>query len=104
MGPHIGDTAPDFTTDTSMGKFTFHDWIGRTWVFFFSHTGDFAPVRTTEIGRTAQLADAQQITIPADGLPGGTVIIPTSIDDAEAKALFPQGWAEVCPNLRATKL
>ena len=28
MGIHIGDTAPDFTADTSTGKIGFHDWIG----------------------------------------------------------------------------
>jgi peroxiredoxin (alkyl hydroperoxide reductase subunit C) len=54
---NIGDTAPDFTADTSTGKISLHDWIGSTWVFFFSHPGDFTPVCTTEVGRTAQLAD-----------------------------------------------
>lgn len=57
MGIHIGDTAPDFTADTSTGQISFHDWIGSDWVFFFSHPGDFTPVCTTEIGRTAQLTD-----------------------------------------------
>ena len=67
MGLHIGAPAPDFTTDTSMGKFTFHDWIGRTWVFFFSHPGDFAPVRTTEIWRTTLLADQNRLPSPPTG-------------------------------------
>ena len=44
MGIHIGDTAPDFTADTSTGQIRFHDWIGKDWVFFFSHPGDFTPV------------------------------------------------------------
>jgi peroxiredoxin (alkyl hydroperoxide reductase subunit C) len=57
MTLNIGDTAPDFTADTSTGKISFHDWIGDDWVFFFSHPGDFTPVCTTEVGRTAQLAD-----------------------------------------------
>jgi alkyl hydroperoxide reductase subunit AhpC len=57
MGIHIGDTAPDFTADTSTGKIHFHEWLGTDWAFFFSHPGDFTPVCTTEIGRTAQLAD-----------------------------------------------
>jgi peroxiredoxin (alkyl hydroperoxide reductase subunit C) len=57
MSLHIGDIAPDFSADTSTGKIKFHDWIGKDWVFFFSHPGDFTPVCTTEIGRTAQLAD-----------------------------------------------
>lgn len=58
MSLHIGDIAPDFTAETSTGPISFHDWIGKDWVFFFSHPGDFTPVCTTEIGRTAQLADA----------------------------------------------
>jgi thioredoxin-dependent peroxiredoxin len=58
MALNIGDTAPDFTTDTSTGRIHFHDWIGGGWVFFFSHPGDFTPVCTTEVGRTAQIADA----------------------------------------------
>ena len=57
MSIRIGDTAPDFTADTTTGTIRFHDWIGDDWVFFFSHPGDFTPVCTTEIGRTAQLAD-----------------------------------------------
>lgn len=208
MGLHIGDTAPDFSADTSMGKITLHDWIGTTWVFFFSHPGDFTPVCTTEIGRTAQLADefaqrnvkplglstdgvedhlkwiadvndtqhttvtfpivadpdgkvaklydmihegqsstqavrsvfiidpdrkirltltypmnvgrnfdeilrvidalqladAKQIATPADWEKGGEVIIPTSIDTAAAKRQFPQGWTEIRPYLRMTKV
>lgn len=58
MTLNIGDTAPDFTAETSTGPIRFHDWIGGDWVFFFSHPGDFTPVCTTEVGRTAQLADA----------------------------------------------
>ncbi|WP_085311190.1 peroxiredoxin [Planktotalea arctica] len=56
MSLHIGDIAPDFTAETTTGTITFHDWIGEDWVFFFSHPGDFTPVCTTEIGRTAQLS------------------------------------------------
>ena len=53
----IGQTAPDFTADTTTGPIRFHDWIGSDWVFFFSHPADFTPVCTTEMGRTAQLAE-----------------------------------------------
>ena len=56
MSLHIGDTAPDFTIDTSQGQIHFHDWLGDSWCFFFSHPADFTPVCTTEMGRTAQLA------------------------------------------------
>ena len=51
-----------------------------------------------------QTGGANHIATPADWLPGGIVIIPTSIKDAEAKSLFPQGWTEVRPYLRTTTL
>lgn len=57
MSLHIGDIAPNFTIPTSQGDINFHDWAGDKWVFFFSHPADFTPVCTTEMGRTAQLAD-----------------------------------------------
>lgn len=208
MGIHIGDTAPDFTAESSTGTIQFHDWIGSDWVFFFSHPGDFTPVCTTEIGRTAQLAggftarnvkplglstdsvsehlawikdvndtmhttvtfpivadpdltvarlygmihphesetaavrsvfiidphkkirltmtypmnvgrnfseilrvvdalqtvDENHVATPADWVEGGTVIIPNSIQRAEAEMLFPQGWNELRPYLRTTTL
>lgn len=51
-----------------------------------------------------QLADAKQIATPADWKMGGEVIIPTSIDTATAKVQFPQGWTEVRPYLRTTRV
>lgn len=56
MSLHIGDTAPDFTIDTTKGEIDFHKWADKSWVFFFSHPADFTPVCTTEMGRTSQLA------------------------------------------------
>jgi alkyl hydroperoxide reductase subunit AhpC len=57
MSLHIGDVAPDFTVATTKGEISFHKWAGDSWVFFFSHPADFTPVCTTEMGRTAQLAE-----------------------------------------------
>jgi len=57
MSLQLGDTAPDFDVDTTNGKINFHDWIGDSWAFFFSHPADYTPVCTTEMGRTAQLAE-----------------------------------------------
>ncbi len=57
MSLRIGDTAPNFTIASQKGEINFHEWSGDSWVFFFSHPADFTPVCTTEMGRTAQLAD-----------------------------------------------
>ncbi len=57
MSLRLGDTAPNFQIDTTKGKIDFHEWIGDSWAFFFSHPADFTPVCTTEMGRTAQLQD-----------------------------------------------
>jgi len=57
MSLRLGDIAPNFEIDTTKGKIDFHEWIGDSWAFFFSHPADFTPVCTTEMGRTAQLHD-----------------------------------------------
>ena len=51
----LGDTAPDFEQDSSIGKIRFHEWAGDSWVVLFSHPADFTPVCTTELGLTAKL-------------------------------------------------
>ncbi len=56
MALHLGDTAPDFSADSTAGRIDFHDWAGDGWVVFFSHPADFTPVCTTELGRVGQLA------------------------------------------------
>jgi alkyl hydroperoxide reductase subunit AhpC len=52
----LGDTAPDFTQDSSRGPIDFHRWAGDHWVVLFSHPADFTPVCTTELGKTAALS------------------------------------------------
>ncbi len=208
MSLRIGQTAPNFTADTTTGPMDFHRYIGDSWAFFFSHPADFTPVCTTEMGRTAQLmdeftarnvkpiglstdtveehmkwiadvndtqhttltfpivadpdlkisqlyemihpsesetaavrsvfiidpkkkirltmtypmavgrnfdeilrvidalqtGDKSRVATPADWQPGDKVIIPPSISNEDARALFPQGWDEVRSYLRFTSL
>jgi alkyl hydroperoxide reductase subunit AhpC len=52
----LGDTAPNFTQDSSEGPLDFYQWAGDSWVVFFSHPADFTPVCTTELGKTAALS------------------------------------------------
>lgn len=55
MTLRLGDTAPDFEQESSIGKIRFYDWAGDSWVVLFSHPADFTPVCTTELGLTAKL-------------------------------------------------
>ena len=55
MAIRLGDTAPDFTAETTMGSVSFHKWLGDSWGVLFSHPKDFTPVCTTELGYVASI-------------------------------------------------
>lgn len=57
MSLRLGDKAPDFKAKTSAGEIDFYEYLGDSWGILFSHPGDYTPVCTTELGKTAALKD-----------------------------------------------
>ena len=54
MALQLGDTAPDFTAETTEGTIRLHEYLGDGWGILFSHPADFTPVCTTELGDFAR--------------------------------------------------
>ena len=84
--PTIGDTAPNFTAQTTEGTIDFHDWIGDSWAVLFSHPRDFTPVCTTELGYMA--------SIEPDFAKRGVKIIGLSVDPVDNHAKWAQDIEE----------
>jgi len=70
----LGDIAPDFEAETTLGKIHFHEWLGSSWGVLFSHPADFTPVCTTELGTVANYypefvkRNTKVIALSVDGL------------------------------------
>jgi alkyl hydroperoxide reductase subunit AhpC len=80
MSLRLGDTAPNFTAKTSQGELNFYDFLGNSWGVLFSHPGDYTPVCTTELGRTAALKD--------EFTKRNVKVLALSVDSVESH----QGW------------
>lgn len=52
----IGQMAPDFEAQTTMGLINLNDYKGK-WVVLFSHPGDFTPVRSASLGEYVRMLD-----------------------------------------------
>ena len=72
--PLIGEMAPEFTAQTTVGKIHFPDDYPMKWKILFSHPGDFTPVCSSEILQLALMQDdfdklnAKIFVISTDGL------------------------------------
>lgn len=54
MTLQLGETAPDFTVESTEGALSFHQWLSDSWAVLFSHPADYTPVCTTELGAFAK--------------------------------------------------
>lgn len=50
-----------------------------------------------------QVTDQQNVATPVDWQPGDDVVIPPSVSDQDARALYPDGWRTATPYLRFVK-
>lgn len=57
MSLRLGDIAPNFKAQSTVGEIDLHEYLGDGWGVLFSHPADYTPVCTTELGKTAQLAE-----------------------------------------------
>ncbi len=107
MTLQLGDTAPDFTAETTEGTISFHDWIGDGWAVFFSHPKDFTPVCTTELGYVAKLKpEFDKRNVKAIGLSVDSVEdhVAWSRDIAETQGVAPNFPMIGDPDLAVAKL
>lgn len=75
MSIKLGDTAPDFKAETSLGDLNFYEFLGNSWGILFSHPADYTPVCTTELGYTSKFASEFEKR--------GTKVIALSVDGVE---------------------
>ncbi|MBF0306841.1 MAG: peroxiredoxin [Alphaproteobacteria bacterium] len=92
MTLQLGQPAPDFEADTTMGPIRFHDWLGQSWGVLFSHPKDFTPVCTTELGEVARLRPEFERR--------GVKVIGLSVDDVTSH----RGWAGDIEETQGTPL
>jgi thioredoxin-dependent peroxiredoxin len=86
MTIRLGDTAPDFTAETTEGTLDFLEWKRGSWAVLFSHPKDFTPVCTTELGAVAHLKEEFDRR--------GVKVIGLSVDPIDSHRLWERDIAE----------
>ena len=86
MTLRLGDTAPNFTAETTEGLLTLHEYLGEGWGILFSHPADFTPVCTTELGDFARRRD--------EFAERDTKLIGVSVDSVESHVKWSDDIAE----------
>ena len=92
MSLRLGDTAPDFTQESTEGPIQFYKWAGNNWVVLFSHPKDYTPVCTTELGEVAKLKPQFEKR--------GVKVIGLSVDPVTDH----KGWAKDIEETQGAKL
>ncbi|WP_160136149.1 peroxiredoxin [Chryseobacterium sp. c4a] len=75
MSIKLGDTAPNFQAESSVGDIHFYNYLGDSWGILFSHPADYTPVCTTELGYTS--------TLQTEFAQRNTKVIALSVDGVE---------------------
>ena len=88
----LGDTAPNFDSETTEGKLNFYDYLGGSWGVLFSHPSDYTPVCTTELGTVANYKPQFDKR--------NTKVIALSIDDLASH----KGWVKDIEETQNVKL
>ncbi|MEJ2584857.1 MAG: peroxiredoxin [Robiginitalea sp.] len=91
----LGDTAPNFTAESTYGTLNFHDYLGDSWGILFSHPADFTPVCTTELGTAARFREefnkrnVKMIALSVDGVASHKKWIRDIEDTQQTEMNFP---------------
>jgi len=88
----LGDTAPDFEQDSSLGRIRLYDYLGDSWGVLFSHPADFTPVCTTELGYTA--------IVSGEFAKRNVKVLAVSVDDVQSH----QEWIKDINETQNTKV